>query len=219
MIPVADILAPIENAAEAVLNFFHDNVGLSWGMSIIALTIPVRALLIPLTYRQIKGMRAMQALQPKIKEIQEKYKNDRQRMQQEMMRFYQENKVNPLASCIPLLAQLPVFFALFRRAARHELPKTSTRSGHAAEAALPLHQLDLTAKAHGAELIVLLVLYVGTRWLVSGMVRCGHSPTGKPADDDDRLPSSSSPFFINFPAGLSPLLDHDQLLDDRPSST
>ena len=58
-------------------------------------------------------MRALQALQPQIKEIQEKYKNDRQRMQQEMMRFYQENKVNPLASCVPLLAQIPVFITLF----------------------------------------------------------------------------------------------------------
>ena len=58
-------------------------------------------------------MRALQALQPQIKEIQEKFKNDRQRMQQEMMRFYQENKVNPLASCVPLLAQIPVFITLF----------------------------------------------------------------------------------------------------------
>ena len=58
-------------------------------------------------------MRALQALQPQIKEIQEKYKNDRPRMQQEMMRFYQENKVNPLASCVPLLAQIPVFITLF----------------------------------------------------------------------------------------------------------
>ena len=114
MIPFADILEPLENVAESVLNFFHDNVGLSWGTSIIALTVCVRAILIPLTYKQIKGMRALQALQPQIKAIQEKFKNDRQRQQQEMMRFYQENKVNPLASCLPLLLQLPIFFALFR---------------------------------------------------------------------------------------------------------
>src|SRR3954451_20088258 len=90
-------------------------------MSIIALTVCTRALLIPLTYRQLKGMRALQALQPQIKEIQAKYKNDRQRMQQEMMRFYQENKVNPFASCIPLIAQLPVFITHFY-VLRHELP-------------------------------------------------------------------------------------------------
>src|SRR3712207_8674380 len=112
-IPVANILQPLIDIANAVLVFFHDNLGFGWGVSIIALTFLTRALLIPLTYKQIKGMRALQALQPQLKEIQEKYKNDRQRMQQEMMRFYQENKVNPLASCIPLLAQIPVFITLF----------------------------------------------------------------------------------------------------------
>ena len=110
-------------------------------MSIIALTVCTRALLIPLTYKQLKGMRALQALQPQIKEIQAKYKNDKQRMQQEMMRFYQENKVNPFASCIPLLAQLPVFITLFyvlrtRASRRHRL---RGRRIAAAEASLPLH--------------------------------------------------------------------------------
>ena len=117
----ANILQPLIDVANAVLQFFHDNVGLSWGMSIIALTVCTRALLIPLTYKQLKGMRALQALQPQIKEIQAKYKNDKQRMQQEMMRFYKENKVNPFASCIPLIAQLPVFITLFY-VLRHELP-------------------------------------------------------------------------------------------------
>ena len=121
MIPAANILQPLIDIANGVLQFFHDSAGLSWGMSIIALTVCTRALLIPLTYRQLKGMRALQALQPQIKEIQAKYKNDRQRMQQEMMRFYQENKVNPFASCIPLIAQLPVFITLFY-VLRHELP-------------------------------------------------------------------------------------------------
>ena len=86
---------------------------MSWGGAIIALTVCTRAVLIPLTYKQLKGMRALQALQPQIKEIQAKYKNDKQRMQQEMMNFYKENKVNPFASCIPLVAQLPVFITLF----------------------------------------------------------------------------------------------------------
>lgn len=86
---------------------------MSWGFAIITLTIITRALLIPLTYKQLKGMRALQAFQPQIKELQAKYKNDRQRLSQEMMKFYQENKINPLASCIPLLAQLPIFITLF----------------------------------------------------------------------------------------------------------
>src|SRR6478672_27189 len=167
--PAANILQPLINVANGVLKFFHDNAGLSWGMSIIALTFLTRAILIPLTYRQIKGMRALQALQPQIKEIQEKYKNDRQRMQQEMMRFYQENKVNPFASCIPLLAQLPVFITLFY-VLRHELPADiGCEAGHCGAEASFLFINDLTAKATGGELIALLILYVGTQ-LISGMV-------------------------------------------------
>jgi YidC/Oxa1 family membrane protein insertase len=198
--PFANILQPLIDIANAVLQFFHDNAGLSWGGSIIALTIVTRAVLIPLTYRQLKGMRALQALQPQIKEIQAKYKNDRQRMQQEMMRFYQENKVNPLASCIPLVAQLPVFITLFY-VLRHELPSDiGCNAGHCGSEASFLFIHDLTAKATGGELIALLILYVGTQ-LISGMVM---SVT---ADKSQRmmmfvLPLVFVPFVINFPAGL-----------------
>jgi YidC/Oxa1 family membrane protein insertase len=200
MMPAANILQPLIDIANGVLQFFHDNAGLSWGMSIIALTVCTRALLIPLTYRQLKGMRALQALQPQIKEIQAKYKNDRQRMQQEMMRFYQENKVNPFASCIPLIAQLPVFITLFY-VLRHELPSDiGCQAGHCGAEASFFFINDLTAKATGAELIVLLVLYIGTQ-LVSGLVM---SVT---ADKSQRimmmaLPFIFVPFIINFPAGL-----------------
>jgi YidC/Oxa1 family membrane protein insertase len=200
VIPDATILQPLVDVANSVLQFFHNTAGLSWGMSIIALTVCTRALLIPLTYRQLKGMRALQALQPQIKEIQAKYKNDRQRMQQEMMRFYQENKVNPFASCIPLIAQLPVFITLFY-VLRHELPSDiGCTAGHCGSEASFLFINDLTAKAHGAELIALLVLYVGTQ-LVSGLVM---SVT---ADKSQRimmglLPFIFVPFVINFPAGL-----------------
>lgn len=200
MIVDANILQPLIDIVNSVLKFFHDNAGLSWGMSIIALTVLTRALLIPLTYRQLKGMRALQALQPQIKEIQAKYKNDKQRMQQEMMRFYQENKVNPFASCIPLIAQLPVFFTLFS-VLRNELPEDiGCKAGHCGAEASFLFINDLTAKAHGAELIVLLVLYIGTQ-LVSGLVM---SVT---ADKSQRmmmmvLPFIFVPFVISFPAGL-----------------
>jgi YidC/Oxa1 family membrane protein insertase len=202
MLPTANVLQPLIDIANAVLQFFHDEVGLSWGLSIIALTVVTRALLIPLTYKQLKGMRAMQALQPQIKELQEKYKNDKQRMQQEMMRFYKENKVNPLASCIPLIAQLPVFITLFY-VLRHELPPDMgcPAAGHCAAYGASFGFIDdLTAKATGAELIVLIGLYVGTQ-LVSGMVM---SVT---ADKSQRmmmfvLPLVFVPFILSFPAGL-----------------
>lgn len=200
MIVLANVLQPLIDVVNAVLEFFHDSVGLSWGASIIALTIVTRAVLVPLTYRQLKGMRALQALQPRIKEIQEKYKNDRQRMQQEMMRFYQENKINPFAACVPLLAQLPVFFTLFY-VLHNELPADiGCEAGHCGAEASFLFINDLTAKATGTELIVLLVLYVGTQ-LLSGMVMA------LTADKSQRtmmfiLPLVFIPFVINFPAGL-----------------
>lgn len=195
-------LAPqfLVDIANEVLQFFHDNAGLSWGMSIIALTIVARALLIPLTYKSLKGMRALQALQPRIKEIQAKYKNDKQRMQQEMMAFYKENKVNPFASCIPLLAQFPVFISLFY-VLRTELPADiGCKAGECGSEASFLFIHDLTAKATGGELIALLILYVGTQ-LVSGMVMA------VTADKSQRtmmmvLPFIFVPFIINFPAGL-----------------
>lgn len=200
MIPAANILQPLIDVANSVLQFFHDNAGLSWGMSIIALTVATRALLIPLTYKSLKGMRALQALQPQIKEIQAKYKNDKQRMQQEMMRFYQANKVNPFASCIPLVAQLPIFITLFY-VLRHELPTDiGCKAGECGSEASFLFINDLTAKANGGELIALLILYVGTQ-LISGLVM---SVT---ADKNQRtmmfvLPFIFVPFIINFPAGL-----------------
>jgi YidC/Oxa1 family membrane protein insertase len=198
--PAANILQPLIDVVNAVLQFFHNNAGLSWGMSIIALTVVTRAILIPLTYKQLKGMRALQALQPQIKELQAKYKNDKQRMQQEMMRFYKENKVNPFASCIPLLAQLPVFFTLFS-VLRKELPADiGCKAGHCGSEASFLFIPDLTSKATGGVLIALLILYVGTQ-LVSGLVM---SVT---ADKSQRtmmfvLPLVFVPFVINFPAGL-----------------
>jgi YidC/Oxa1 family membrane protein insertase len=198
--PFANVLQPLIDIGNSVLEFFHDDVGLSWGMAIIALTIVTRALLIPLTYKSLKGMRALQALQPQIKEIQAKYKNDRQRMQQEMMRFYQENKVNPFASCIPLLAQLPVFITLFF-VLKEELPDDiGCKAGECGSEASFLFISDLTAKAAGGELIALLILYVGTQ-LISGMVM---SIT---ADKSQRimmfaLPFIFVPFVITFPAGL-----------------
>ncbi len=199
MIP-AHILQPLIDVANSVLTFFHDDVGLSWGWSIVALTVATRALLIPLTYKSLKGMRALQALQPQLKEIQEKYKNDRQRMQQEMMRFYQENKVNPFASCIPLIAQLPIFITLFYLL-RDQLPEDiGCKAGECGDKAAFLFVPDLTAEATGGVLIALLVLYISTQ-LISGLVMA------VTADKSQRilmmaLPFVFVPFIITFPAGL-----------------
>lgn len=107
------LLQPLVDLLYAVLKFFHNTLQFNWGWSIVMLTVVVRLVLFPLTYRQYKSMRAMQLLQPKIKELQEKYKGDRELLNQKLAEFYKENKFNPLSSCLPLLLQMPVFFALF----------------------------------------------------------------------------------------------------------
>src|SRR4051795_12486301 len=107
------IMQPLVDLFDNLLTTLHDDVGFGWGLSIVVLTILVRLAILPLTIKQVKSMNALRALQPEVKEIQEKYKNDRQRMNQEMMAFYKENNLSPFASCLPLLLQLPVFLVIY----------------------------------------------------------------------------------------------------------
>ncbi len=104
---------PVYNFFGAILAFFYGIIP-NLGVSIILLTILVMLVMFPLTAKQAKSMMAMQRAQPEIKKLQAKYKNDRAKLNEEMMKFYQENKINPLAGCLPLLVQMPVFLALFR---------------------------------------------------------------------------------------------------------
>jgi YidC/Oxa1 family membrane protein insertase len=110
---VASPITPLENLLRSILDFFHNSAGLTWAWSIIALTILVRIALVPLVVRQVHSMQNMQAHAPQMKEIQRKYKGDRQKMNEELMKFYRENNINPAASCLPLLAQFPIFISLF----------------------------------------------------------------------------------------------------------
>jgi YidC/Oxa1 family membrane protein insertase len=107
------ILDPIYHAMGTVLAFFYSVVS-SYGLSIALLTMTVRILLIPLTTKQVKSQQAMQRIQPELKRLQAKYKNDRQKLNEEMMKFYKENKVNPLAGCLPIVLQAPLFIVLYR---------------------------------------------------------------------------------------------------------
>ncbi len=107
------IFSQLETVMRHVLNWFHSNLGLTWAWSIVATTIVVRVLLVPLTIRQIHSTQALQKHAPQMKEIQKKYKHDKQKQQEELMKFYRENKINPAAACLPMLAQLPVFIALY----------------------------------------------------------------------------------------------------------
>ncbi|HJV09619.1 MAG TPA: YidC/Oxa1 family membrane protein insertase, partial [Acidimicrobiales bacterium] len=107
------ILDPIYGAMGRVLAFFYSVVA-SYGLAIALLTITVRIFLIPLTTKQVKSQQAMQRIQPELKRLQAKYKNDRVKLNEEMMKFYKENKVNPLAGCLPILMQAPLFIVLYR---------------------------------------------------------------------------------------------------------
>jgi YidC/Oxa1 family membrane protein insertase len=115
------ILNPLYNIVSGVIVFIHKilapvfgaNSGVTWSLSIMGLVVLIRTILIPLFVKQIKSQRALTALQPHMKEIQKKYKDDRQKQSEEMMKLYKEHKTNPLASCFPVIAQAPIFFALF----------------------------------------------------------------------------------------------------------
>lgn len=116
------IMVPLYYIISAVLIGWHEllslvldpNGGLSWALSIIGLTLVIRAALIPLFVKQIKSSRNMQLLQPKVKALQKKYGHDRQKLAEETMKLYKDSGTNPFASCLPLILQMPVFFALFR---------------------------------------------------------------------------------------------------------
>jgi YidC/Oxa1 family membrane protein insertase len=108
------LLQPIQNVLEGIVIFLYNNVIENYGIVIILLTIIVRIVLTPLTLSQTRSMAKMQRLQPQLQEIQKKNKGDKQKTQQETMEFYKKHNVNPLAGCLPLILQMPVFFALFR---------------------------------------------------------------------------------------------------------
>ena len=194
MLIFANPLKPLISIAESILVFLHNEVGFGWGMSIVMLTVVVRLLIMPLTVKQFHSMQAMQRLQPQIKEIQAKYKGDRQKMNQEMMKFYQENKVNPLGSCLPLVLQFPVFIALFYLL-RHDLAQhlTDTRGW--------LFIDDLTHAAVGAPLVVLIVLYVATQ-LGSSLLMAAAATDKSQQRMMMILPLVFVVFIIRFPAGL-----------------
>ena len=172
-------------------------------------------------------MQALQRIAPEMKKLQEKYKDDKQRLNQEMMKFYQEHKVNPFASCLPLLAAAAGLHLALLHAASGPARATSARSStRRRPEAVPcecdparrsfLFIPDITDKATGGVLVVLIVLYVGSQLRV------------EPADVGDggqepalliflALPFVFVPFIIELPGRPARLLDHDEPLDDRPA--
>jgi YidC/Oxa1 family membrane protein insertase len=236
---IQDAFSPLISVFEEIMVFIHAHlVGGSWGLAIVGLTVLIRAILVPLTYRQLKSMQEMQRLAPQIAALKEKYKEDKQRQQQELMKFYQQNKINPLASCLPLLLQLPVFISLFYML-RTDLKKhicgdqlVEYFNRHPAEAAKYKHAIpvdsvahlpvkyiestacqtvapgsakflfipDITSKATGAVLVVLIACYIGSQ-LASTLIATAT------ADPNQRrlmllLPVVFVVILYRYPAGL-----------------
>jgi YidC/Oxa1 family membrane protein insertase len=205
---IQEAFSPLISVFQSILVFIHNHiVSASWGLAIVGLTVLIRAILVPLTLKQFRSMQELQRLAPELKALQEKYKDDKQRQQQEIMNFYREHKVNPFASCLPLLLQLPVFISLFYML-RTDLKKhicggslvshynTLHHTAIAGFSGLPtkfveqtscqsvapgsakfLFIPDITAKATGVVLIVLLLLYVGSQLGSTLLMSASADPT------------------------------------------
>jgi YidC/Oxa1 family membrane protein insertase len=191
-----NILSPLIDACQWILEFWHDLVGGSWGWSIILLTFTVRIAILPLTFKGVKSMQRLQTLQPEIKKIQARFKDDRQRMNQEVMAFYQREKVNPLGSCLPLVLQIPFFISLF-----YLLRSAEFKADIAGNAAFgPIDNLAEKVSGDPVLLGVLIVLYVGTQLAASAVTAFSADPTQRRIMF--ALPFVFTVFIINFQAGL-----------------
>jgi YidC/Oxa1 family membrane protein insertase len=196
---IANVLQPLIDACHWVLEFWHGVIGNgpnSWGWSIILLTFTVRILILPLTFKGVKSMQRLQTLQPEIKKIQARFKDDRQRMNQEIMAFYQREKVNPLGSCMPLLLQVPFFIALFYLLRSDEFQADIANN----PGFYPIDNLAEKVTGDPVLLGALIVLYVATQLAASAV-------TAFSADPMQRrimfaLPFVFVIFIVNFEAGL-----------------
>ena len=198
---IANVLQPLIDVCQAILEFWHDlidendNLDGSWGIAIILMTFTVRLAILPLTFKGVKSMQRLQTLQPAIKQIQERYKDDKQRMNQEVMAFYQREKVNPLGSCFPLLLQIPFFISLFY------LLRSPEFKADIADNPGFLAIDNLAEKVTDPVLLgVLIVLYVGTQLAASAVTALSADPTQRRIMF--ALPFVFVIFIVNFEAGL-----------------
>ena len=203
------ILSPLENIFRSILDWIHQSVGLPWAWSIVALTVMVRILLVPLTVKQIHSMQSLQRHAPQMKEIQKKYKADKKKQQEELMKFYKENQINPAASCIPLVAQFPVFIALYfvLRTLSHQAQVCADHASQCipllGEANPNFHWLgliDITQPATHGWGPLLLVIYAGSQiastFFMSATMNKGQRYLMM------ALPLVFITFIARFPAGL-----------------
>jgi YidC/Oxa1 family membrane protein insertase len=195
---VAGILTPIENILADVIDWLgpHGAVGLPWAWSIVALTVIVRVLLVPLTVKQIHSMQNLQRHAPEMKEIQRKYKGDKQKMNEELMRFYKENRINPAASCLPIVLQIPIFLSLYFVLKDFE----QTTDYVAGDNLEWLGLINITDPANEGWGILLVVIYLGSQLASTYFMSATVDKTQRMIFF--ALPFLFIPFVINFKAGL-----------------
>jgi YidC/Oxa1 family membrane protein insertase len=190
---VANILQPLNDVEEWVLESLH-GIGLTWGLAIVGLTLMTRMLTLPLVVRQFRSQREMKLHMPELKRMKERYKGDKQKLQQEMSAYYREHGINPLASVGPLLLQVPIFISLYM------LLRQDATNGLFGDTGF-LFIPDLTAKPEGAVLIAMLLVYVCSQLASSAIatrtMQSSHRGLAM------GLPILFATVIVRFPAGLA----------------
>ena len=195
---VGGILTPIENILTDVLIWLHDTVGFTWAWSIVALTVLVRMLLVPVALRQIHSMQSLQLHAPEMKALQQRYKDNRQKQSEELMKFYKENKINPYAACLPIVFQIPIFISLFFVLKDFEKEVFPDFEGSSLDW---LGLVNITENVKVGWGPLLLLVYVASQltstWLMSTQMQSTAQRVMIMV-----LPIVFIPFILNFPSGL-----------------
>jgi YidC/Oxa1 family membrane protein insertase len=194
---IANPLKPIEDLLTSLLEWFHGTVGLSWAWSIVALVVLVRIVLVPVMVRQIHSMQNLQAHAPEMKEIQQRWKHDRARQNEELMKFYRENKINPASSCLPIVLQIPIFISLFYVLKDFEKEIFPSYPGSSLEF---LGLVDITQPTIESWGPLLLVVYVASQLTSSYYMSVSMQKAQRILMLV--LPIVFIPFILRFPAGL-----------------
>ncbi|MDQ1738448.1 MAG: YidC/Oxa1 family rane protein insertase [Pseudonocardiales bacterium] len=230
---IQSVLAPLEYVVSWVLVQFHalfslvldPSSGWAWVLSIVGLVVVIRIVLVPLFVKQIKAQRGLQMLQPQIKEIQKKFKDDREKQSAELMKLYRETGTNPFSSCLPIIAQMPIFFALFR--VLNGVARSGANGTYDPVGAMTssLVQQCHNATFFGAQIsntfrttdqtsakvlaVVLIVLMSASTFLTQRQLMVKNMPTGQgnPLAQQQKIFLYASPimfavFGINFPIGV-----------------
>ena len=190
---IANILAPLTNAEEWVLEALH-TIGLGWGLAIVGLVILVRLCTLPLVVRQFKSQRELREHMPEMRRLQKRYKDDKQRLQQEMQAYYREHGINPLASFAPLLVQIPIFISLYY------LMRQDVKSGMFGDVGF-LFIPHLTEKPTGAVLVALIMAYLTSQ--IAGSLIATRAMKGGQKGLMIALPLLFVGIVARFPAGLA----------------